>query len=425
MADILDELQWRGLIAQHTDLDALRAHLAAGPVTFYCGFDPTAASLHHGHLVQVLLMRHLQLAGHRPLALVGGATGLIGDPRQSGERQLHSEDVVASWSDNLRAQISRFLDFEGPNAATMVNNLDWTASMSAIDLLRGVGKNFRVGTMLNKDIVARRLASDEGISYTEFSYQVLQANDYLELHHRYGCTLETGGNDQWGNMVGGVDLIRKVDGDETHVMTTPIITKSDGTKFGKSEGGAIWLDPEMMSPYAFYQFWLHTADADVVNLLKIFTFLPRPRIEELAVEVEQRPFARAAQKELAQQVTALVHGEDELARVEAATQALWGSGDLREVDARTLASATADLPRGGIEAGVSTIVDALVSTGLEKGRSAARRTVASGGAYLNNEKVSDEDAPIAASDLLAGGLALVRKGRRNLAVVDATPLDLS
>lgn len=421
MADILDELQWRGLIAQHTDLDALRAHLAAGPVTFYCGFDPTAASLHHGHLVQILLMRHLQLAGHRPLALVGGATGLIGDPRQSGERQLHTEDVVASWADNLRGQISRFLDFEGSNAATMVNNLDWTESMSAIDLLRGVGKNFRVGTMLNKDIVARRLASDEGISYTEFSYQVLQANDFLELHHRYGCTLETGGNDQWGNMVGGVDLIRKVDGDETHVMTTPIITKSDGTKFGKSEGGAIWLDPGMMSPYAFHQFWLHTADADVVNLLKIFTFLPRGRIEELEVEVEERPAQRVAQRELAAQVTALVHGEEELGRVLGATDALWGSGDLREVDARTLAAATADLPRGDIEVGVSTIVDALVSTGLEKGRSAARRTVASGGAYLNNVKVEDEDAPITGADLLAGGLALVRRGRRNLAVVGVPP----
>lgn len=418
MADILDELQWRGLIAQHTDLDALRAHLAAGPVTFYCGFDPTAASLHHGHLVQILLMRHLQLAGHRPLALVGGATGLIGDPRQSGERQLHSEDVVSSWADNLRAQISRFLDFEGPSAATMVNNLDWTRQMSAIDLLRGVGKNFRVGTMLNKDIVARRLASDEGISYTEFSYQVLQANDFLELHHRFGCTMETGGNDQWGNMVGGVELIRKVDGDETHVMTTPIITKSDGTKFGKSEGGAIWLDPEMMTPYAFYQFWLHTADADVVKLLKIFTFLPRERIEELAVEVEERPHARAAQKELAEQVTALVHGEEELQRVLAATEALWGAGDLRDFDEHTLAGATADLPRGLIDVGHSTIVDALVATGLEKGRSAARRTVASGGVYLNNVKVEDEDAPITEADLLAGRRALVRRGRRNLAVVE-------
>lgn len=419
MTDILDELQWRGLVAQHTDIDALRAHLAGGPVTFYCGFDPTAASLHHGHLVQLILMRHLQLAGHRPLALVGGATGLIGDPRQSGERQLHSTDVVAQWSENLRAQISRFLDFEGPAAATMVNNLDWTAQMSAIDLLRGVGKHFRIGTMLAKDIVARRLASDEGISYTEFSYQVLQANDYLELHRRYGCTLETGGNDQWGNMVGGVDLIRKVDGDETHVMTTPIITKADGTKFGKSEGGAIWLSPDLMTPYAFYQFWLQVADEDVVRFLKIFTFLPRERIEELAAEVVGRPFARAAQKELAAQVTGLVHGPVELARVEAATQALWGAGDLRAVATPTLVAATGDLPTGHIVVGESTIIDALVATGLEKGRSAARRTVASGGAYLNNAKVTDEDAAITAADLLPGGIVLVRRGRRNLAVARA------
>ncbi len=419
VTDLLEELQWRGLIAQHTDIDALRAHLASGPVTYYCGFDPTAASLHHGHLVQLILMRHLQRAGHRPLALVGGATGLIGDPRLVGERQLNDAETVAGWADNLRHQIEGLLDFEGPNPARTVNNLDWTARMSAIDLLRDVGKYFRVGTMLNKDIVARRLDSDEGISYTEFSYQVLQANDFLELHRRYGCTLETGGNDQWGNMVGGVDLIRKVDGDEAHVMTTPIITKSDGTKFGKSEGGAIWLDPAMMSPYAFYQFWLQTADADVVKLLKIFTFLDRGRIEELAVEVAERPHRRAAQRELAARVTEMVHGPEQLARVQAATEALWGSGDLRTVDAATLAAATRDLPSGEIAVGRSTIVDALVATGLEKGRSAARRTVASGGASLNNVKVSDEDAPLGAGDLLPGGLALVRKGRRNLAVVRA------
>lgn len=417
MTDILDELQWRGLIAQHTDIDALREHLAAGPVTFYCGFDPTAASLHHGHLVQVLLMRHLQLAGHRPLALVGGATGQIGDPRQSGERQLQPTEVVAGWADRLKSQISHFLDFEGPAAATMVNNLDWTAELSAIDFLRGIGKYFRVGTMLGKDIVARRLASDEGISYTEFSYQILQANDFLELYRRHGATLETGGNDQWGNMIGGVDLIRKVEGASSHVLTTPIITKSDGTKFGKSEGGAIWLDPEMMSPYAFYQFWLQVEDADVIKFCKIFTFLDRSRIGELEVEVAERPHARAAQKALAAEVTRLVHGEDELSRVLAATDALWGGGDLAAIDEKTLVSATADLPRASLPLG-STIVDALVETGLEKGRGAARRTVASGGAYLNNVKVEDEDAPIGSDDLLAGSRVLVRKGRRNLAVVE-------
>ena len=418
MTDILDDLQWRGLIAQHTDLEALRAHLAEGPVTFYCGFDPTAASLHHGHLVQLLVMRHLQLAGHRPLALVGGATGQIGDPRQSGERQLQPTEVVQEWTNRLRDQISRFLDFEGPAAATMVNNLDWTQEMSAIDLLRGVGKHFRIGTMLAKDIVARRLASDEGISYTEFSYQILQANDYLELFRRHGCTLETGGNDQWGNMIGGVDLIRKVEGASTHVMTTPIITKADGTKFGKSEGGAIWLDPDMMSPYAFYQFWLQVADEDVIRFLKIFTFLDREAIEALEIEVAERPHQRAAQKELAARVTELVHGADELERVLAATQALWGTGDLREIDERTLRAATQDLPHATLVKGQGTIVDALVETGLEKGRGAARRTVASGGAYVNNVKAEDEDAPLTQDDALAGSLVLIRRGRRNLAVVE-------
>lgn len=418
MTDILDDLQWRGLIAQHTDIDALREHLNAGPVTFYCGFDPTAASLHHGHLVQILLMRHLQLAGHKPLALVGGATGQIGDPRQSGERQLQPTEVVRGWADNLRNQISRFLDFEGSAAATMVNNLDWTEELSAIDLLRGIGKYFRVGTMLGKDIVARRLASDEGISYTEFSYQILQANDFLELHRRYGATLETGGNDQWGNMIGGVDLIRKVDGDASHVLTTPIITKADGTKFGKSEGGAIWLDPTMMSPYAFYQFWLQVEDADVVRFLKIFTFLDRARIEELEVEVAERPHARAAQKALAAEVTKLVHGEEEYERVLTATNALWGGGDLRAIDADTLASATSDLPRATLKLGEATMVDALVETGLEKGRGAARRTIASGGAYLNNVKREDTEAVFTADDVLAGHRLLIRKGRRNLAVIE-------
>ena len=418
MTDILDELQWRGLLAQHTDLEALRAHLAAGPVTFYCGYDPTAPSLHHGHLVQLIVMRHLQLAGHRPLALVGGATGQIGDPRQSGERQLQSTEVVKGWADRLRAQISRFLDFEGPAAARMVNNLDWTQEMSAIDLLRTIGKYFRVGTMLNKDIVARRIASDEGISYTEFSYQVLQANDFLELYRRHGCTLETGGNDQWGNMVGGVDLIRKVEGVDTHVMTTPIITKADGTKFGKSEGGAIWLDPEMMTPYAFYQFWLQVADEDVVRFLKIFTFKSREEIEALAVEVAERPHQRAAQKALAASVTELVHGADQLARVLAATDALWGGGDIRDLDEATLAAATADLPRASLTLGESTVADALVALGFEKGKTAARRTISSGGASINNVKVTDPEEILRQEDVLAGGLALIRKGRKNLAVLE-------
>lgn len=416
MSNLIDELTWRGLIKQHTDLDALRRALNEGPLTFYCGFDPTAASLHHGHLVQLIMMRHLQLAGHHPIALVGGATGLIGDPRMTSERQLQDKETVAGWADRLQHQIERFLDFEGDNPARMVNNLEWTAPLSAIDLLRDLGKNFRMGTMLSKDAVARRLKSEEGISFTEFSYQILQANDYLQLYRKYGVTLETGGNDQWGNLVGGMDLIRKVEGKDVHVMTTPLITKSDGTKFGKSEGGAIWLDPEMFSPYAFYQFWLNTEDADVVNLLKVFTFLSREEIEALETETQQNPGKRAAQRALAEAVTTLVHGADQTERVKAASTALFGRGDLREVDGKTLVAATADLPRTQAVLGETNILHLLVDSGLEKGVGAAKRTVASGGAYLNNEKVEDESRVVTATDVLPGGVVLFRKGKRQLGV---------
>lgn len=416
MADIIDELEWRGLLAQHTDLEKLRQALASGPVTFYCGFDPTAASLHHGHLVQVLMMRHLQKAGHRPIALVGGATGLIGDPRMTAERQLQPKAVVAGWVERLRGQISRFLDFEGDNPAIMVNNMDWIQDLGAIELLRDLGKNFRMGTMLSKDAVARRLKSEEGISYTEFSYQILQAYDFLQLYRRYGCTLETGGNDQWGNLVGGMDLIHKVEGKDVHVMTTPLITKADGSKFGKSEGGAIWLDPEMLSPYEFYQFWLGAEDADVVRFLKVFTFLSREEIEALAVEVAERPHKREAQKALAAEVTRLVHGQEALDQVLAATAALWGSGDLRSVDGKILKEATAHLPNAEVEIGKTNLVDLLIAAGFEKGRGAAMRTIKNGGAYLNNQKVTDPDRSISSEDVLPGSLVLFRKGKRNLAV---------
>ncbi|MGK2349373.1 tyrosine--tRNA ligase [Actinomyces sp. W5033] len=419
MTDILDELQWRGLIAQHSDIDELRKALDDGPLTFYIGFDPTAASLHHGHLVAVKVMRHLQLAGHHPLALVGGATGLIGDPRAKGERSLNTKDVVAGWARSLQAQLEHLLDFEGDNPARIVNNLDWTAQISAIDLLRDLGKHFRLGTMLSKDVVARRLASEEGISFTEFSYQILQANDYLELYRRYGCTLELGGNDQWGNIVGGMDLIRKVEGASVHVMTNPLITKADGTKFGKSEGGAIWLNPEMLSPYAFYQFWLQVDDADVVRFLKVFTFLDREEIEHLEAVTRENPKAREAQKVLAREVTTWVHGAQAVQAAQAATQALWGRGDLSELDEATILAATADLPTAELVVGQSTIIDLLVASGLDKGRSAARKTVAGGGAYLNNVKVEDEDAVITADQLLAGGVVLVRRGRRTLAAARA------
>ncbi|OKL46514.1 tyrosine--tRNA ligase [Boudabousia liubingyangii] len=407
---------WRGLISQSTDLDALREAMDAGPITFYTGYDPTAPSLHHGHLVQLIVMRHLQLAGHRPLALVGGATGLIGDPRQSGERTLNEADVVADWADKLRAQIERFLSFEGDNAARMVNNYEWTGDLTAIDLLRGVGKYFRLGTMIAKDTVARRLASEEGISFTEFSYQLLQANDFRELYKRYGCTLQTGGNDQWGNLVGGTELIRKSEGASVHVLATPLITKADGTKFGKSEGGAIWLNPEMLSPYAFYQFWLNSDDADIERFLKVFTFLSREEIETVVAQSKEEPWKRLGQRRLAEEVTTLVHGEEATKKVIAASEALFSGGDLSALDAQTLIDATSSLPRAEVELGVTTVIDLLADSGLEKGRGAARRTVASGGAYLNGVKVEDEEQTISESDLLPGNLVLFRKGRKNLGV---------
>ena len=416
VTDVLDELQWRGLIAQHTDIDALRRALNEGSLTFYCGFDPTAPSLHHGHLVAVKLMRHLQMAGHHPLALVGGATGLIGDPRPVGERTMNSKDVVAGWADSLKEQLENLLDFEGENPARIVNNLDWTSELSAVDLLRDLGKHFRMGTMLSKDIVARRLESEDGISYTEFSYQILQANDYLELFRRYGCTLEVGGNDQWGNLVGGMDLIRKVEGKSVHVLTNPLITKADGSKFGKSEGGAIWLNPEMLSPYKFYQFWLNTADVDVIRMLKVFTFRSREEIEELERQSKERPQAREAQRVLASDVTRWVHGNEATDRVIRASRALFGGEELDDLDAGTLHDAVAELPSATAEVGTP-VLDLFVRAGLEKGIGAARRTVASGGLNLNNAKVAEAGRELEASDVLPGGIVLLRKGKKNLAVV--------
>ncbi|NDO89661.1 tyrosine--tRNA ligase [Cellulosimicrobium composti] len=418
MSDVLDELQWRGLVAQSTDEAALRAALAEGPITYYCGFDPTAPSLHHGHLVQLILLRHLQLAGHRPIALVGGATGMIGDPRQSGERVLNSKETVAEWTERLKGQVSRFLDFEGENAARVVNNLDWISGLSAIDFLRDVGKHYRLGTMLAKDTVARRLHSEEGISFTEFSYQILQGIDFHELYRRHGVTLQTGGNDQWGNLLSGVDLIRKTEGASVHVMTTPLITKADGTKFGKTEGGAVWLDPDMMSPYAFYQFWLNAADDDVVRFLRIFTFRTREEIAELEAAVLERPGAREAQRALAADVTTLVHGAAATEAVIAASQALFGRGELAALDERTLGAAVAELPRTAAAVG-DLVVDLFASSGLVASKAAARRAVAEGGAYVNNTKVASDDAVLSAADLLHGRYALLRRGKKTLGVAVA------
>ncbi|MFE6133417.1 tyrosine--tRNA ligase, partial [Streptomyces sp. NPDC056437] len=418
MTDIVDELQWRGLIALSTDEDALRKAFADGPVTFYCGFDPTAPSLHLGNLVQILTMRRIQLAGNRPLGLVGGATGLIGDPKPNSERTLNAPEVVAGWVDRLRAQIERFLDFDGPYAATMVNNLDWTSGLSAIDFLRDVGKYFRVNKMIAKEAVARRLNSDAGISYTEFSYQILQGMDFLELNRRYGCTLQTGGSDQWGNLTAGTDLIHRVEPQAVvHALATPLITKADGTKFGKTESGTVWLDPERTTPYAFYQFWLNADDRDVSTFLRIFSFRSHEEIEELEKLTEERPQARAAQRALAEELTTLVHGADECAAVVNASKALFGQGDLSELDEPTLRAALSELPHARVAA-LAPVVDLFAEVGLVPSKSAARRTVKEGGAYVNNAKVTAEDAVPGQEDLLHGRWLVLRRGKKNLAAVE-------
>ena len=419
MSGILDELQWRGLVAESTDEPALRQALDAPPVTFYVGFDPTAPSLHIGHLVQVLTARRLQDAGHRPLALVGGATGLIGDPKASGERQLNAPEVVAGWVDRLRSQIEPFLDLEGPNAAVIVNNLDWTARMSAIELLRDVGKHFSVNRMLDREAVSARLAST-GISYTEFSYVLLQSNDFLELHRRHGCDLQLGGSDQWGNLTAGCELIRRVEGHRTHALATPLLTKADGTKFGKTEGGTVWLDPDLTSPYAFFQFWLNTEDAGVGQYLRVFTFRPLEEIQGLEQATAERPHAREAQRVLARDVTTLVHGPDAAARAEAAGHALFGRGDLHDLDQLTLRDALAEVSTAPVPLeSLSDLPRLLAAAGVVPSLSAGRRAIAEGGAYVNNVKVTDTTA-LGEHDLLHGRWLVLRRGRRTVGAVEVT-----
>ena len=420
MADrphILDDLEWRGLLAHSTDLDALRAEMDAGPVRYYVGFDPTAPSLHLGNLVQIITARRLQDAGHVPYALVGGATGLIGDPRESGERTMNPTETVREWVGKVRRQIEPFLSFDGDNAATMVDNYDWTSQMSAIDFLRDIGKHFPVNRMLAREVVRSRLES--GISYTEFSYVLLQSMDFLELYRTRDVRLQFGGSDQWGNLTGGVELIRRAAGGHAHAFATPLVTKADGTKYGKSEGGALWLDPAMLSPYAFYQFWLNVEDVKVGELLRIFTFLDRDEILDLEAQTGEKPFLRAGQKRLADEVTSFVHGAEETERIKAASAALFGGGDLRTLDARTLGSALREA--GGVELPRSeeapTIVDLLVAAGLSESRGAARRTVGEGGAYLNNERVSDPEHRPGAEDEVADGWLVLRRGKKNFAGV--------
>ncbi|MES2094698.1 MAG: tyrosine--tRNA ligase [Actinomycetota bacterium] len=410
---VWDEVVWRGLVHVSTDEGELRALLSGAPITFYCGFDPTAASLHLGNLVQLILMRRFQLAGHRPLGLVGGSTGLIGDPRPTAERTLNSKETVAEFVGYLQAQVSKFLSFEGENAARLVNNLDWTAPLTAIDFLRDVGKHFRVGTMIKKEAVSARLNSDAGISYTEFSYQILQGLDFLELYRSFGCVLQTGGSDQWGNLTSGTDLIRKAEGIAAHAIGTPLITNFDGTKFGKSEGNAVWLDPSLTSPYAFYQFWLNTDDADVIGRLKIFTFLSRIEIDRLTAAVATEPFRREAQRALALEVTTLVHGTDATTAAIAASAALFGHGELDRLDTRTLEAALRVLPNTTTIASTP-VVQLLVDTGLAASLGESRRALEQGGVYLNNHKIEDVAVTLE-GNTLPGGMAVLRRGKKTLA----------
>ncbi|MGD0606507.1 MAG: tyrosine--tRNA ligase [Streptosporangiaceae bacterium] len=427
MDDIIDELSWRGLLADTTNLDELRAALNSGRVTVYGGFDPTAAGLHIGNLVLLVTLRRLQLAGHRPIGLVGGATGLIGDPSgKSAERVLNPREVVDQWVQRIRAEVARFLDFDaGPASALIVSNLDWTGPMPVLEFLRDIGKHFSVNRMLDREAVKARLESG-GISYTEFSYQLLQSLDYLELYRRYGCTLQVGGSDQWGNLVAGVGLIRSVQGATVHALATPLITKPDGTKYGKTEGGAIWLSADLMPPYAFYQFWLNVSDAEVPGLLRVFSFRSREEIEQLIGESAGRPAARAGQRALAQELTTLVHGAEETRRAIAASQALFGRSELAEVDEPTLAAAVAEVPSVQVFTGahpqtLPTVVDLMAELKIVPSKSAARRAITEGGAYLNNRKVTSEDAVPGAETLLHGRYLILRVGKRTVGAVEVVP----
>jgi tyrosyl-tRNA synthetase len=418
---LLDDLQWRGLVAHSTDLDALREALQGGSVRFYVGFDPTAPSLHMGHLVQVMTARRLQLAGHTPYLLVGGATGMIGDPRDSGERTLNTAETVEQWTGRVRGQLEPFLAFDGAAAATMVNNLDWTGGLSVIEFLRDIGKHFPVNRMLARDTVRRRLES--GISYTEFSYVLLQAMDFLTLHRDHGVDLQFGGSDQWGNLTAGAELVRRTLGDTVHAFATPLMTKADGTKYGKTEGGALWLDPEMLSPYAFHQFWLNVEDEKVGELLRVFTFLPRAEIEALEQRHAEKPFLREAQRTLADSVTTFVHGAEETEQAKAAAAALFGGGDLTALSPRTLAAALGEagstvVTRDQDDGALPSVVDLLVVAGLASSRGEARRTVGEGGAYVNNQRVEDPDAVVTEDDLVGGAWLVLRRGKKKFAGIE-------
>jgi len=414
MNGLLDELTWRGFIAHSTDFEALEEHVNAGPVRFYVGFDPTAPSIHMGNLVQLMLARQLQAHGHRPIIVVGGSTGLIGDPKQNSERVMNPKELVSSWVDRIGSQVAKFLDFTGDAAAIIVNNYDWTASLSTLDFLRDIGKHFSVNRMLDREVVKARLES--GISYTEFSYVLLQSLDFLHLYREYGCTLQTGGSDQWGNLTAGVELIRRADAGRAHALATPLLTKADGTKFGKTESGTVWLDPQMTSPYAFHQFFLNAEDEKVVEYLKIFTTRSHEEIDDLARQLVDAPHLRAAQRALADDITDLVHSLAQRQAAADAASALFGRGDLRALDAATLAAVATELGQSELKIGADlpTVADALQAAGVVSSKSAARRAIAEGGAYVNNAKVTDADARLVDDDLLAGRYVIVRRGKKTV-----------
>ncbi|OYO15161.1 tyrosine--tRNA ligase [Enemella evansiae] len=418
MNAVLDELLWRGLVADSTDREALSAHLDAGPVTSYVGFDPTAPSLHIGHLVQLMVVRHLYAGGHRPLLLVGGSTGLIGDPKQTGERVMNGREVVAGWVERLREQMSRFVELSGPNPVRFVNNYDWTAELSTLDFLRDVGKHFSINRMLDRDVVARRL--DSGISYTEFSYVLLQSLDYHELFKRYGCTLQSGAQDQWGNITAGIDYIRRTERATVHGLVTPLLTKADGSKYGKTESGTVWLDPQLTSPYAFHQFFLNAEDAKVAEYLKVFSPRSREEIDDLARQVSEAPQLRAAQRALADDITDLVHGESERRAAVAAAAALFGRSELSELPVSTLSQVAGEVGGGKVEAGAELplVVDALVTGSVTDSKGAARRAITEGGAYLNNQKVTDVEQRVTDTDLLHGRYLVVRRGKKTVGMVE-------
>lgn len=413
--NIIDELTWRGLINQSTDLDQLR-EATAQPIALYCGFDPTGPSLHAGHLVPLLMLRRFQEAGHTPIVLAGGATGMIGDPREVGERSMHSEDTVRDWAERITGQLKRFVHFDGENAAKLVNNYEWTKDLTTIAFLRDIGKHFSLSTMLGRETVKRRLEND-GISYTEFSYMLLQANDFVQLRRNHDCVLQIGGGDQWGNLVAGVDLNRRMDGTQVHALTVPLVTDSEGKKFGKSTGGgSLWLDPEMTSPYTWYQYFVNTADADVIRYLRWFTFLDQEELERLETEVAERPFKREAQRRLAQEMTDLVHGREAREAVELASQALFGRAELTDLDEATLAAAVSETDVFEFSAGDQpTIVDLLVGAGLADSKGAARRSIKEGGVYVNNQRIEDESWAPEADDLLHGSWLVLRRGKKNFA----------